>query len=87
MGRIKQIINKMDNFLQSCLEKLNLTRKMLVLYLGCVLVPLVFTDTFILFIIVRSEQDSLRHEMENIVSAVEYDVKSEVERADYAWKN
>lgn len=87
MGRIKQIINKMDNFLQSCLEKLNLTRKMLVLYLGCVLVPLVFTDTFILFIIVRSEQDSLRHEMENIVSAVEYDVKSEVERAATLGKN
>lgn len=77
----------MDNFLQSCLEKLNLTRKMLVLYLGCVLVPLVFTDTFILFIIVRSEQDSLRHEMENIVSAVEYDVKSEVERAATLGKN
>lgn len=87
MGRIKRMINKMDNFLQSRLEKLNLTSKMLILYLGCVLVPLIFTDTFILFIIVRSEQNSLRHEMENVVSAVEYDVKSEVERAATLGKN
>lgn len=81
MGRIKKMAEKMDTFLQRWLEKLNLTRKMLVLYLGCVMAPLVITDTFVFWSIVRSEQDNVRHEMENVVSAVEYNLKTEVERA------
>lgn len=81
MNRIRRMMEKMDNFLQRWLEKLNLKKKMMVLYLGCVLVPLIFTDTFILIMIVRSGQSDLRHEMENVVSAVEYNLNKEVERA------
>lgn len=72
MNRIKRILNKVDQLLQKSLEKLNLKWKMTILYLGCVLVPLIFTDTFILFMIVHSERENMRHEMENVVNAVEY---------------
>ena len=71
----------MDSFLQTRLEKLNLKRKMLVLYLGCVLMPLVITDTFVFGIVIRSEQGNERHKMQNVVSAVEYSLKTETERA------
>lgn len=87
MNRIRRITVRIDNFLQTWLEKLNLKKKMLVLYLGCVLVPLIITDTFILVMIIHSGQDNIRHEMENIVSAVEYDLNSEVERAATIAKN
>ena len=71
----------MDSFLQTRLEKLNLKRKMLVLYLGCVLMPLVITDTFVFGIVIRSEQGNERHKMQNVVSAVKYSLKTETERA------
>lgn len=87
MDRIRRLTEKMDNFLQRWLEKLNLKKKMMVLYLGCVLVPLIFTDTFILIMIIRSGQSDLRHEMENVVSAVEYNLNKEVERAATLAKN
>ena len=60
MGRRKEILKRMDSFLQTRLEKLNLKRKMLVLYLGCVLMPLVITDTFVFGIVIRSEQGNER---------------------------
>lgn len=81
MGRRKEILKRMDSFLQTRLEKLNLKRKMLVLYLGCVLMPLVITDTFVFGIVIRSEQGNERHKMQNVVSAVEYSLKTETERA------
>lgn len=81
MGRRKEILKRMDSFLQTRLEKLNLKRKMLVLYLGCVLMPLVITDTFVFGIVIRSEQGNERHKMQNVVSAVEYSLKMETERA------
>lgn len=87
MDRIRRLTEKMDNFLQRWLEKLKLKKKMMVLYLGCVLVPLIFTDTFILIMIIRSGQSDLRHEMENVVSAVEYNLNKEVERAATLAKN
>ena len=81
MGRRKEILKRMDSFLQTRLEKLNLKRKMLVLYLGCVLMPLVITDTFVFGIVIRSEQGNERHKMQNVVSAVKYSLKTETERA------
>lgn len=81
MGRRKEILKRMDSFLQTRLEKLNLKRKMLVLYLGCVLMPLVITDTFVFGIVIRSEQGNERHKMQNAVSAVEYSLKTETEHA------
>ena len=87
MNRIKRILNKVDQLLQKSLEKLNLKWKMTILYLGCVLVPLIFTDTFILFMIVHSERENMRHEIENVVNAVEYNMKTEAERAATIGKN
>ena len=81
MGRRKEILKRMDSFLQTRLEKLNLKRNMLVLYLGCVLMPLVITDTFVFGIVIRSEQGNERHKMQNVVSAVKYSLKTETERA------
>ena len=81
MGRRKEILKRMDSFLQTRLEKLNLKRKKLVLYLGCVLMPLVITDTFVFGIVIRSEQGNERHKMQNVVSAVKYSLKTETERA------
>lgn len=87
MDRLKKLFMKLDSVLQKELERVNLKRKMQVLYLGCVLIPLIFTDAVILFTVIESERAGNRHEMENVVNAVQYSISTEVERAASMAKN
>lgn len=87
MSRFRRMFKKLDGMLLKGLEKMNLKRKMQVLYLGCVLAPLVFTDAVILFTVVYAESISSRHEMESIANTVQYNISTEVERASSMAKN
>lgn len=64
---------QMDNY--------NVKKKLHILYICCVLIPLIVTDSVILDIVVRSSQASLKHDMENIASAVKYSLSASVENA------
>ena len=65
----------------SILNKLNLNRKFVVIYVFCVIIPLVLTDGFILRALINEESNNYRFSRENeaaaykseIVKTFEYD--------------
>ena len=67
------IENKLDNF--------SIKKKLIIMYVFCVIVPLVITDSVIFGIVLGAEKKTRRHEMENIANAVQYNLFSEVEGA------
>lgn len=63
------------------LDDYKLKKKLLILYICCVLIPLVATDSIVLYIIVHSEQIENQHVMENDASAIQYSISNVIERA------
>ena len=78
-GIKSRIENTLDNF--------TVKRKLLIVYVFCMIVPLVITDSVILGIVLKSEQRARLHEMENIANAVEYNLLSEADSASKYAKN
>ena len=72
-GIKSRIENTFDNF--------TVKRKLLIVYVFCMIVPLVITDSVILGIVLKSEQRARLHEMESIANAVEYNLLSEADSA------
>ena len=72
-GIKSRIENTLDNF--------TVKRKLLIVYVFCMIVPLVITDSVILGIVLMSEQSARLHEMENIANAVEYNLLNEADSA------
>lgn len=54
-------------------------KKLHILYICCMLIPLVITDSVILAIVVNADRESSRHELEKIASAVEYSITTDIE--------
>ena len=63
------------------LDNLPLARKLMLLYLCCVLLPLILTDSVIIYMTVRAEHNSSRHEMENIADAIKYSLSNRMDNA------
>lgn len=80
MYRLRQKIERwMDDY--------KLKKKLLILYISCVLIPLIVTDSIILYIVIHSEQVKQQHVMENNASAVQYNLSSNVESVAAMAKN
>lgn len=62
-------------------------RKLILLYICCVLLPLFITDSIILTILLQGEKAEKEHEMANIASAVQADLYYTVEEAFKMIKN
>ena len=73
--------------LEHIMNDFNLKKKLHILYIYCMLIPLIITDSVILFIVVQSERVEQRHVMENDASAVIYNLSREVENAAMKAKN
>ena len=69
------------------MDDYTLKKKLRFLYIFCVLIPLIVTDSVILYIVVHSEQVKQQHAMENDASAVQYNLTSSVEYAASTAKN
>ena len=69
------------------LDDYKLKKKLLIIYICCVLIPLVVTDSVVLYIVVHSEQIENQHVMENDASAVQYSLSNIIERAAGTAKN
>ena len=65
--------------IEDWLNNLKLKRKLWILYYGCVLIPLFVTDGVILSILISEEQAKQQNEMQNVASAVQYNISSFVE--------
>lgn len=80
---MKRLIDRLEN----TMNDFNLKKKLHILYIYCMLIPLIITDSVILFIVVQSERVEQRHVMENDASDVIYNLSREVENAAMKAKN
>lgn len=67
--------------LKHLLDDFKIKTKFSILYLVCMLIPLVITDSVIVYIVLHSDQVARQHEMENTANAVRYTVFSTMDRA------
>lgn len=63
------------------MNNITLSRKLTILYLFCVLLPLVVTDSIVLYIVVHNQQTKQQHAMENEANAIQYSLTNSF---DYA---
>lgn len=78
------LMRKLRGILNWIAERLNdyrVEKKLVILYVCCVLFPLIITDSVILTVIIRADRATGRHELENISSAMKYNLTSTVEKA------
>lgn len=75
------------NVFEEKLNNLNVKKKLLLFYIYCVLVPLFLTDSVILTILLEGEKAEQQHEMENIASAVQFDLSYTLDEAAKITKN
>lgn len=67
--------------LQNRLDNCSIRKKFSYLYILCILLPLIITDSMVVFIFIRSENNLRDREMENAARAVQYNISSTVEEA------
>lgn len=63
------------------MNNIRLSRKLTILYVMCVLLPLVVTDSAVLYIVLNNQHAKQRHAMENEASAIQYSLTNNI---DYA---
>lgn len=68
---------KIEKRIVSYLNSLSVRRKLLVLYVFCVLIPLIITDGFIIGMFVKNEQNRVSKEMENLAETTANDFTNE----------
>ena len=72
-GLAEQLSDRINNY--------KVQKKLHMLYICCVLIPLVITDSVILAIVLRSDSASRKHELENIANAVRYSIAGSIDTA------
>lgn len=77
----RDLLIKAEEWINNKLNDFSIKKKLIIVYVFCVLVPLIITDSIILGIVIGDEKKTRRHDMENIAKAVQYNVSSEIEMA------
>ena len=78
---IKQKMYHMIDKFSNRLNDYKVEKKLRILYVCCVLFPLIITDSVILSVVIRSDRATMQYELENIYSAMKYNLTSNVEKA------
>lgn len=73
--------DKKRNFLIEKLNNLSLGRKLMIMQIVCVLLPLLITDSVIWTLIVNSDKKATIQEMNNIADSVKYTISDSIENA------
>ena len=63
------------------MDNLSIKKKFIQLYIFCVLLPLIITDSVVLYIVDSMESQRQYHEMANVANAVSYNISALVENA------
>lgn len=74
----------MEKFLrrfESFMDDFKIRKKLFILYIVCVILPLIVTDGFIIYFVVHSETTERQHDMENIANAVQYSFTNSINNA------
>ena len=74
-------MRKLWNWLQNIINGYSIRKKLMILYVFCVLTPLFLTDGVILYIVIGNEISRQKYEFESIASAVESDLTYTFEQA------
>ncbi len=80
-------MGKLWNIVQDKMNNYNVRKKLMVLYVFCVLIPLFVTDSVILTILLQAERREQGLQMQNIASAVQFDLSYTLEEAVNMTKN
>ena len=75
------IIEKFIKVLERYMDNLSIKKKFIQLYIFCVFLPLIITDSVILYIVDSMESQRQYHEMANVANAVSYNISALVENA------
>ena len=75
------IIEKFIKVLERYMDNLSIKKKFIQLYIFCVLLPLIITDSVVLYIVDSMESQRQYHEMANVANAVSYNISALVENA------
>lgn len=70
------------NKLYQLMNNIALSRKLTILYVFCVLLPLVVTDSIVLYIVVNDERTKQQHAMENEANAIQYGLTNSIDYAE-----
>ena len=71
-------MKKLLHRIEEGMDNLKIKKKLYMLYLICVLIPIIITDSVIFFIVRSSEQEKQQHEMANIANAVNYNISNTI---------
>ncbi len=74
-------MRRLWNAVQDKMNNYKVRKKLLILYVFCVLLPLFVTDSVILTILLQAEKREQALQMENIASAVQFDLSYTIEEA------
>lgn len=74
-------MRRLWNLVQEKMNNYNVKKKLMILYVFCVLLPLFVTDSVILTILLQAEKREQSLQMESIASAVQFDMSSTIEGA------
>jgi two-component system sensor histidine kinase YesM len=80
----------MEKFLrrfESFMDDFEIRKKLFILYIVCVILPLIVTDGFIIYFVVHSEQTERQHDMENIANAIQYNFTNSINNASGVARN
>ncbi len=58
--------------MQNIMNDFNIKKKLIIIYVFCMIIPLVLTDSIILYILYDAEKKEQRYEFENITNSVRY---------------
>lgn len=75
------IIDKFIKVMERYMDNLSIKKKFIQLYIFCVLLPLIITDSVVLYIEDSMESQRQYHEMANVANAVSYNISALVENA------
>ena len=75
------IIEKFIKVLERYMDNLSIKKKFIQLYIFCVLLPLIITDSVVLYIVDSMESQRQYHGMANVANAVSYNISALVENA------
>lgn len=75
------IIDKFIKVLERYMDNLSIKKKFIQLYIFCVFLPLIITDSVVLYIVGSMESQRQYHEMANVANAVSYNISALVENA------
>lgn len=67
--------------MQNIMNDFNIKKKLIIIYVFCMIIPLVLTDSIILYILYDAEKKEQRYEFENITNSVRYGLEYTFEEA------